>query len=216
MTNELAPKTDRAPRRWREALLVLGSVSLTLLLVELGFRLYLAHRAKGDLERVRAEAQVVEVDTCRLGRIVRISPEHDLLYELKPGVRGRYCGGAFSVNATGMRMPIVPELAKPEHVLRVIALGDSYLFAQCVDDGQGFLEVLQARAIEKGLPEEMLNFGVPGYNTWMEAVVLRTKARHYAPDAIVVAVTRVGELLARHFPSEPGNPNELPDRVVQD
>src|SRR5215475_11576840 len=34
----------------------------------------------------------------------------------------------------------------------------------------------------------MLNFGVPGYNTWMEGVVLRTKARHYAPDVIVVAL----------------------------
>src|SRR5262249_55736813 len=89
----------------------------------------------------------------------------------------------------GMRMPVVPELSKPEHVLRIVALGDSYLFGQGVDDGKGFLEVLQARAIDKGLPEEVLNFGGPGDNTWMEGVVLRTKARHYAPDVIVVAVT---------------------------
>jgi uncharacterized membrane protein len=35
-------------------------------------------------------------------------------------------------------------------------------------------------------------------------------------DAIVFAVKNVGEVLARHFPSEPGDRNELSNRVVRD
>jgi uncharacterized membrane protein len=34
-------------------------------------------------------------------------------------------------------------------------------------------------------------------------------------EAVVIAVQRVGEVLARHFPREPGDKNELPDGVVR-
>lgn len=34
-------------------------------------------------------------------------------------------------------------------------------------------------------------------------------------DAFVDAVGRAGDLLQRHFPKTPGNPNELPDRLVE-
>lgn len=35
-------------------------------------------------------------------------------------------------------------------------------------------------------------------------------------DAIVLAVRSVGELLARHFPPDNSNPNELSNRVIRD
>jgi uncharacterized membrane protein len=35
-------------------------------------------------------------------------------------------------------------------------------------------------------------------------------------DAVVLAVGKAGEVLARHFPPEPEDRNELPNRVVED
>jgi lysophospholipase L1-like esterase len=168
--------------------LVIASVVVALLVVEVAFRLYLRHQQSSDFARALGNAATTDVQSCRLGDIVRFSPEPDLLYELKPNLHGNYCGAELNTNAIGMRMRRDPDVAKPPHVFRVVGLGDSFLFGQGVGDGQGFLEVLQARAIAKGVPEEMLDFGVPGYDTWMEAVVLRTKARRFSPDVIVVSV----------------------------
>ena len=43
----------------------------------------------------------------------------------------------------------------------------------------------------------------------------RLKAGHYT-DAVVAAVQRIGELLAKHFPRDPGDINELPNQVARD
>jgi lysophospholipase L1-like esterase len=187
-------------RRRRELLLTVLSIGIAFLLAEFGFRLYMRWRARTDLERVERQALLVSVDTCKLGDIIRLSNQRDLFYELKPNLRGRYCGGVMTTNNLGMRMSSEPELDKPAQVLRMVALGDSYLFGQGVDDGRGFLEVLQATMIAEGRPVELLNFGVPGYNTWMESVVLATRAQHYSPDVIIVAII--------------GNDWDLPDLML--
>lgn len=168
---------------------VVVSVLLALIIAELAYRSYLRHRERADLERVAEQTTVSTVNTCNLGDIIRLSREADLVYELKPGLRGRYCGGRVTTNAIGMRMAVNPPMARSPGVARVVALGDSYLFAQRMDDGQGFLEVLQSRALAEGKPVEFLNFGVPGYNTWMESVLLAKRARHFTPDVIVVVIT---------------------------
>ena len=57
-----------------------------------------------------------------------------------------------------------------------------------------------------------------GEEFWREMVAEMTsllKAGCYT-EAIVFAVTKVGEVLARHFPPEPGDLNELSNRVVRD
>ena len=41
------------------------------------------------------------------------------------------------------------------------------------------------------------------------------KQGHYT-EAVVVAVQRVGDLLAKHFPPLPDNPDELPNKVERD
>jgi uncharacterized membrane protein len=35
-------------------------------------------------------------------------------------------------------------------------------------------------------------------------------------DAILDAIQKVGDVLARHFPRDPGDQNELPDQIVRD
>jgi lysophospholipase L1-like esterase len=176
-------------RRWRELLLAVTSVLLATLIAEGVFRLYLRHRSRAELVRVRHQTSVTRVETCNLGDIIRLSSEPDLFYELKPNVRGHFCRGLVATNALGMRMTSLPSLEKPTGVVRIVGLGDSYLFGQGVDDGQGYLEVLGEAPLAGGQRVETLNFGVPGYNAWMEGVVLATRARQYAPDVIVVGLT---------------------------
>jgi uncharacterized membrane protein len=43
----------------------------------------------------------------------------------------------------------------------------------------------------------------------------RLKAGHFT-DAVVSAVNRVGDILAQHFPRDPGDINELPNQVERD
>jgi GDSL-like Lipase/Acylhydrolase family len=176
-------------RRWREWLLVVGSVVLAGLAAEMLFRLHLRNRARSELERVRAQASTTRVETCNLGDVIELSPEPDLFYRMKPHLGGHFCGGRFSTNGLGMRMESEPRLEKPVGVVRIAGIGDSYLFGQGVDQGQGYLEVLEAVAGKSGQRIETLNFGVPGYNAWMEAVVLAARVRHFAPNVVVVGLT---------------------------
>jgi uncharacterized membrane protein len=46
-------------------------------------------------------------------------------------------------------------------------------------------------------------------------VAERLKAGHYT-DAIVEAIHRIGDLLGKHFPRDPGDINELPNQVARD
>ncbi len=43
----------------------------------------------------------------------------------------------------------------------------------------------------------------------------RLKAGQYT-EAVVAAVQRIGDLLAQHFPRDPGDINELPNQVIRD
>jgi lysophospholipase L1-like esterase len=187
-------------RRWRELSLSLASILIALVLAELATRWYLRHRERASLARVRQQVSIDHVDSCQLGDIIQLADKPGPFYTLKAGLRARYCGGTLTTNALGMRMQREPELAKADGVLRIVGLGDSYLFGQGVSDGQGFLEVFEARARAAGEAVEALNFAVPGYNTWMEWQVLSTRARHFAPDVILVSIT--------------GNDWDLPDFML--
>lgn len=54
-------------------------------------------------------------------------------------------------------------------------------------------------------------------DTWgeaMAALLVEVKAGRIA-DGIVAAVTQVGVVLAEHFPKSAGNPNEIPDKLIE-
>ena len=57
-----------------------------------------------------------------------------------------------------------------------------------------------------------------GDELWREVVVGMTpllKAERYT-DAVIFSVGKVGEVLARHFPPDPSDRNELPNRITTD
>lgn len=80
------------------------------------------------------------------------------------------------------------EVGKPPGTFRILGLGDSYLFGQGVKSGDRCLEQL-AEIIRREAPErsvETINTGQPGYNTAMEAQLLRKCCWEYKPDLVIL------------------------------
>ena len=53
---------------------------------------------------------------------------------------------------------------------------------------------------------------------WKSVAAQLTRDIHEMPmsEAVGAAIRTVGDLLAEHFPSEPGSKNELPDQIERD
>lgn len=116
-----------------------------------------------------------------------------LYYELRPGAERTYKpprqGGIeipIHINQYGMRGPDF-EFEKGEF-RRVAILGDSTTFGYGVQDDQSYPAVLQTMLNNRDKPfrYQTLNFGVAGYSTKEEAVVLEHKALAFDPDVVVI------------------------------
>ena len=125
--------------------------------------------------------------TVRLGHMVRAAQNPDIVFELVPLLDVQFQGVRVVVNADGFRGP-ARRKAKPERGYRIVGLGDSVLFGWGVpfeDCGLFRLEQLVQRALPDRVVEA-IDTGVPGYNTAMEAQVLRDKGLAFAPDLVIV------------------------------
>jgi len=155
----------------RSIALAAASVALTLLALEIAFRL-----------------ARVPVGTVQINRsTVRRSDNPRLRFELRPGGVAR-AEVEYRVNELGLRGPETT-LEKPAGVRRVAVLGDSIAFGYWVSDAQGFarqLEALLNDGASAGGRVEVLNFGVPGYNLEQEIEALRAKALAFSPDLVAV------------------------------
>lgn len=118
----------------------------------------------------------------------------NLGWRLKPGASGEWKGegGSFvRVNSEGLR-DREHSKAKPPNTLRVAVLGDSFTEAIHVPVGQTFWSKLERKlgncAPVKGRKNvEVINFGVQGYGTAQQLIMLRKKVWDYNPDIVVLA-----------------------------
>jgi hypothetical protein len=115
------------------------------------------------------------------------SQESFLVYDPDTGWAPRPGGrsGPFHANADGLRDERdFPEEATPG-VLRVAIFGDSYTFGDEVAFADTWGEHLEADLAARGVPAEVLNFGVSAYG--MDQAYLRWKqiGRRFHPDVVV-------------------------------
>ncbi|MEG4342832.1 SGNH/GDSL hydrolase family protein [Microcoleus sp. A003_D6] len=118
----------------------------------------------------------------------------NLGWKLKPGVSGEWNGEGASfvqVNSEGLRDREHTK-AKPPNTLRVAVLGDSFTEAIHVPVEQTFWSKLERKlgncaAIKGRKNVEVINFGVQGYSTAQELVMLRKNVWDYNPDIVVLA-----------------------------
>lgn len=82
-------------------------------------------------------------------------------------------------------------LSKPDDVLRIAVLGDSFTEALQVPLEETFWHLLQQRLGEKNVfPDrkiEVMNFGVSGFGTAQELQMLRQYVWKYEPDIVILA-----------------------------
>ncbi|MCC3404352.1 MAG: SGNH/GDSL hydrolase family protein [Microcoleus sp. PH2017_10_PVI_O_A] len=136
----------------------------------------------------------------KIGDVVDSAPtrfhtaDRDLGWKLKPGVSGEWKGEGASfvqVNSDGLRDREHTK-TKPPNTLRVAVLGDSFTEAIHVPVEQTFWSKLERKlsncnSIKGKQKVEVINFGVQGYGTAQELMMLRKKVWDYNPDIVVLA-----------------------------
>lgn len=107
-------------------------------------------------------------------------------------VRDRSLGWLYSKgadrNSLGLRNREVGP--KPPGTLRILVLGDSLVYMSETSSGRLYTQVLEERlnAAEgsSGRKVEVVNAGIPGYNTWQELEFLRLHGLDMNPDLLVL------------------------------
>lgn len=106
-------------------------------------------------------------------------------YELRPNLDIEWHGMHVRTNSQGMRNPERTK-NKPTGIIRIAAVGDSYTFGLGVKESETWPASLERLLNEGDGRHEVLNFGVCGYNSKDEALVIRHKVMAWGPDLIVV------------------------------
>lgn len=109
------------------------------------------------------------------------------LFELKPDLDVSLGSFRLRTNALGCRGPAVA-MPKPADVFRVVVLGDSVVFGWGVDEQVTFVRRLQDewQAGASGKRLEVVNLGLPMYDTHQELASLREVGLGLAPDLVLL------------------------------
>jgi hypothetical protein len=135
-------------------------------------------------------------------------PDPYLGWTLRPGVRGLFSaeGRAYvSVNSAGFR-DREHQLDKPEGTYRIAVLGDSYSEAMQVPLQSAYWAQLPAQlaacGFQRGREIEVLNFGVAGFGTAQQLLLLESVALRYRPDLVLLQFTNGNDVRNNSFALE--------------
>jgi lysophospholipase L1-like esterase len=92
----------------------------------------------------------------------------------------------FIIDRNGFRDTRDFEYAKPQGVLRVLVLGDSFTVGYEVAQDQTYASVLERYLAKHGVKVEVLNAGMSGSSTAEELVFLEQEGVKYLPDVVVL------------------------------
>src|SRR5689334_19191189 len=122
-----------------------------------------------------------------VGDIVQPSQYADIVYELRPNIRGRFVGQPLLINSQGLH-DYEYSRRKPPGTFRIVGVGDSSLFGWGVPFEDSGLKVLERRLNEASHARkfEVIDFAAPGYNTVMEAETFVRRCLDYAPDLVLL------------------------------
>jgi len=172
----------------RELALLGGALALSLLLAEVGLRLFYSLTFSGTLEDLQSKATPPPAGSkVYLGQILRMSGEPRLVYRLLPNLDVRFLDGALRTNSQGWREEEIP-FAKEPGTLRIVGIGDSVMFGWGVEESERYMDRLED-GLGRSYPGrrwQSISLAVPGYNLVMEVAALEEFGLDYSPDLIVI------------------------------
>lgn len=165
-------------------LLLAGSIIVSFLLAEAVARSAVSHGSSGSTE---GWGQVWVSDLGQLPS-ARLRPNNSIIFY---GLDVPLEPIEIRINSYGFRDYEYP-VSKSRGVKRIIGLGDSQTFGHGVELEQTYLKALE-RGLAKETEEyedsvrwEVLNLGVPGYNTRDEVAFFEEKGLRFSPDVVTI------------------------------
>ncbi|HUK34259.1 MAG TPA: SGNH/GDSL hydrolase family protein [Vicinamibacterales bacterium] len=115
-----------------------------------------------------------------------IDPE--IRYVLLPNQQGWIDDGLVTVNAAGFRSTRQTDVPKPPGRFRIVTLGDSVAIGMGVADNETFSAQTEALLRQQfpGKDLEVVNLGVPGYDTRQEVGLLHRHLTELNPNLVLV------------------------------
>ncbi len=123
-------------------------------------------------------------------RKLYVATNHPTLpYRLRPGFEMERPGFQVRVNEFGLRGPGITATPQPGW-RRILVLGDSVIFGHFTEENETFPRFLEQELRRRGQPRtEVLNGGVPGYNTLAELTFLEEFGLKLAPHVVLLGVS---------------------------
>lgn len=151
-------------------------------------RIILFEKNKGSFKEIIGKLpQVKDGEKTTLGFIIKPSIYPKIIYELRPRINVIFFG-IMRTNAQGWRSDRDFEIRKNSNTVRIMGLGDSYMFGQGCDQNLNAMSFL-GELLNSNFPQkhwEIINTAVPGYNTAMEVETLKRKGFLYKPDIVII------------------------------
>jgi len=166
---------------------ILISILVTFVLLAV---LELVVRLVTGTERADAAPGGEPVDFRQHALVHRRAATRGLIYELKPGAFVEIQGRPQRINSFGMRDNEV-SIHKAPGRFRIAVVGDSFTFGWRMTLEDCYvkqLERLLNHRAGRGDAFEVLNFGVCGYNTEQEKILLEEKVLAFDPDLVIVGL----------------------------
>ena len=185
------PTNVRTLRRW---IGILSGIALALLITSalLFFRAWPPGNDATAWERLRNDPDIRRAAVEELVRdstgIFDSHPDPEVARILQPGLEGvAYKGALVHTNRLGLR-EVDFEIPKPAGVLRIIVLGDSFVFGNGVEAdermGAQLATLLRERAGALDMRIECLHVGIESWNAVAEAAYVRRQLDELQPDLI--------------------------------
>ena len=172
----------RGSKRWlgRLVLVVMG-LGLPLAVLEGVLRMRVDPRI--EEEKAYVETFGPHYALARHG-LAEYDPDPALRYRMRANWQHDVGEIRYRLNSHGLRGPQVG--AKSTDRPRILVLGDSYVFGLGIAEEHTIPVRLAAQLAERGQPSEVLNLGVPSYQTAQEAAWLERVGWSLEPDLVVL------------------------------
>jgi lysophospholipase L1-like esterase len=117
---------------------------------------------------------------------LRYRSDSTLIFSLARNQRAYTVDKAAEINARGLRGALIPYARNSGDSTRILFLGDSIVFGYGVTEAEAFPSRVAWHLSQHNRSIEVINSGVPGYNTDQEVIFAEQEGVKYDPDRMVL------------------------------